>query len=246
MSLSLQAMEDRKRWACTERPVEILNLAKRYMQDFRRGKRARQRVVEWYIYHCAAVAHFKGLRDIDWSNRRVVEGLLEEYLTTAPGPTMDRRADYLRDLIGDPTWQYSVNSGDHHTIMLSSDSPAGIRRARLPAGWQRYGDGLVLRLAGEIRRSERWEHLPMLADALEEAGCAEDPILRHCRGQEVCWSCAGTGTILEGRDVCEMCQETGWVTGWATVRAAGSWSSCVRSCRERGVRVSERRRRHRR
>jgi len=37
------------------------------------------------------------------------------------------------------------------------------------------------------------EALPVLADALEDAGCDNEDVLRHCRGEEICWECCGDG-----------------------------------------------------
>ena len=49
----------------------------------------------------------------------------------------------------------------------------------------------VLTLAEGIYADRAFDRLPLLADALEEAGCADAEILRHCRkpGEHVrgCW-----------------------------------------------------------
>jgi len=37
-------------------------------------------------------------------------------------------------------------------------------------------------LAQRIYEDRTFEHLPILADALEDAGCTEATILDHCRG----------------------------------------------------------------
>jgi hypothetical protein len=44
-----------------------------------------------------------------------------------------------------------------------------------------YEGGLVRRLARGIAEQREFERLPILADALEEAGCADAVILGHCR-----------------------------------------------------------------
>jgi hypothetical protein len=43
--------------------------------------------------------------------------------------------------------------------------------------------GTVVRLAQVIYEERRFEDLPILADALEEAGCSDQKILSHCRQQ---------------------------------------------------------------
>jgi hypothetical protein len=47
------------------------------------------------------------------------------------------------------------------------------------AAWQTT---TVVRLAQAIYDGATFEHLPILADALEEAGCTDAAVLRHCRG----------------------------------------------------------------
>ena len=48
-----------------------------------------------------------------------------------------------------------------------------------------------MRIAQEINQECRWDDLPILADALEDAGCANADMLAHCRagGEHVrgCW-----------------------------------------------------------
>jgi len=51
----------------------------------------------------------------------------------------------------------------------------------IPA-WRRWNRGAVVRVAEDIAAKQAFEHLPILADALEEAGCTDAAILGHCRG----------------------------------------------------------------
>ncbi len=45
-----------------------------------------------------------------------------------------------------------------------------------------WGDSTVSKVARSIYDAHAFEQLPILADALEEAGCTEQAILDHCRG----------------------------------------------------------------
>jgi hypothetical protein len=58
-------------------------------------------------------------------------------------------------------------------------------------GWLRWQGRTVGRLASGIYDGRRFGELPILADALEDAGCADAVILRHCRsgGEHArgCW-----------------------------------------------------------
>jgi len=47
--------------------------------------------------------------------------------------------------------------------------------------WLRNNESAVYRLACDIYDEKRWEEMPILADALEEAGCTDHTLLQHCR-----------------------------------------------------------------
>jgi hypothetical protein len=53
-------------------------------------------------------------------------------------------------------------------------------QAAAPA-WLTWHDGMIPRLAREIYELRAFDHLPILADALEEAGCMDRELLEHCR-----------------------------------------------------------------
>jgi hypothetical protein len=65
------------------------------------------------------------------------------------------------------------------------------RAPALPAGWRRFQGGLIAQLAQDVYAGQKWADLPVLADALEEAGCADPDVLGHCRGPAAhrrgCW-----------------------------------------------------------
>jgi len=61
------------------------------------------------------------------------------------------------------------------------------KTARRPApavdpSWPAWNSGAVAKLAAAINEGRRFADLPILADALEESGCADAAILAHCRG----------------------------------------------------------------
>ncbi|MGF1582606.1 MAG: hypothetical protein ACFCD0_25055 [Gemmataceae bacterium] len=47
--------------------------------------------------------------------------------------------------------------------------------------WKTWNNGTVTRLAHSIYQQKNFGHLPVLADALEEAGCDDETLLDHCR-----------------------------------------------------------------
>jgi hypothetical protein len=57
--------------------------------------------------------------------------------------------------------------------------------------WLAWNDGTVFKIAQAIYEDRAFDRMPILADALEDAGCADADMLRHCRepGEHVrgCW-----------------------------------------------------------
>ncbi len=82
-------------------------------------------------------------------------GMLGFVSIPALGP---RCSDLLRELFGNP-----------------------FRRARLDPDWLAWNAATVERLARAIYQEERFDELPLLADALTEAGCTDIQILDHLR-----------------------------------------------------------------
>jgi hypothetical protein len=68
-------------------------------------------------------------------------------------------ADLLRDIFGNP---FRIVTGE-------------------PA-WLTWNGGTVTALAREIYEERRFEDMPILADALEDAGCRDEAVLGHLRG----------------------------------------------------------------
>ena len=73
------------------------------------------------------------------------------------------------------------------TILLSAICLRDIfgnpfRPAPLDPTWLRWNEDTIPRLAQAIYDERRFQDLPILADALEEAGCTSGDILEHCRG----------------------------------------------------------------
>lgn len=82
-----------------------------------------------------------------------------------------RQADVLRDIFSNP-WRpvrlgRPVQEGDWTCFDIGA-----------MLAWK---DGTVPKMAGAIYDHGRWGQMPILADALEEAGCQDEAILQHCR-----------------------------------------------------------------
>jgi hypothetical protein len=65
------------------------------------------------------------------------------------------------------------------------------RPVRFDGSWLIQHDGAVAKLAQVIYDEDRFGDLPILADALEEAGCTSTEMLEHCRARQShyrgCW-----------------------------------------------------------
>ena len=57
--------------------------------------------------------------------------------------------------------------------------------------WLTWGDATIVKIAQTIYAGRRFDAMPILADALEEAGCSDAAILTHCREKREhvrgCW-----------------------------------------------------------
>lgn len=73
----------------------------------------------------------------------------------------------------------------HEQVQLQNQQRKIIRNwfdsLQVDLAWLAWNDGTVLKLVEMITRERQWSNLPILADALEEAGCTNQTILNHCR-----------------------------------------------------------------
>ena len=56
------------------------------------------------------------------------------------------------------------------------------RPIEVDPSWLTWNDGTVGRVAQSIYDDRAWDQLPVLGDALEDAGCTKEDVLAHCRG----------------------------------------------------------------
>jgi hypothetical protein len=74
------------------------------------------------------------------------------------------------------------------------------RPAPMIPAWRRANDGAAVRIAQDIYEERAFDRLPLLADALEDAGCDAPTVLGHCRGggphARGCWVVDG---LLAGK-----------------------------------------------
>lgn len=89
-------------------------------------------------------------------------------------------ADLLREIIGKP-----------------------FRRVVIAPTWLTWNEGLVRHLATTIHAEQAFDRLPILGDALEDAGCADPDLLSHLRLAEPhargCWALTALRTASQSR-----------------------------------------------
>jgi hypothetical protein len=102
------------------------------------------------------------------ATRAVTSGWAEEWNAVYAAATQAQAA-LLRDIVGNP----------FHPVAID------------PA-WVAWSRSTVRRIAAEIYEEDRFAELPVLADALEDAGCDDLHLLTHCRSDEMhvrgCWA----------------------------------------------------------
>jgi hypothetical protein len=70
------------------------------------------------------------------------------------------------------------------------------RAVALDPAWRTRNDGLAARVAAGIHEEGDFAAVPVLADALEEAGCEDRYLLEHCRGGPHARGCWAVDLIL--------------------------------------------------
>jgi hypothetical protein len=101
-------------------------------------------------------------------------------------------AEWLRSRDGEEADCRNCGAERKEQILLAHDIFGNpFRPVALNTTWKRWQDGTIVRIAQAIYDNRRFQDLPILADALEEAGCTDPAILEHCRtpGEHVrgCW-----------------------------------------------------------
>lgn len=95
----------------------------------------------------------------------------------------------------DPATQAEERRQQADLLRCLFDYPAETRRLPLATVnplWLAWADGTVPKLAQAIYAERAFDRLPILADALEDAGCADAELLAHLRGPgphaRGCWA----------------------------------------------------------
>jgi hypothetical protein len=82
-------------------------------------------------------------------------------------------------LVGDTDEQHRSEWLHHMRLLRCVYGPLPFRTVTAAAAWLK---STVVALAKGIYQDRAFDSMPILADALQDAGCADEDILSHCRG----------------------------------------------------------------
>lgn len=110
------------------------------------------------------------MTSIQWAEVWIVQG---HHVGPDYRLSQQTKAALLRDIFGNPF--RPVEKLIRHRVSLH-----GQRDVSVPS-WLNWNDGTIRKLAEGIYDDNAFERMPILADALEEAGCDNQEMLNHCR-----------------------------------------------------------------
>jgi hypothetical protein len=125
-------------------------------------------------------------------------GAVDSLTAPSTDPHLKRVATYTTAALADQTDPYILleyDEDDERKLQCSLlrdifGDPFRPQPA-IDSSWLSWNDAIVPKLAQAIYDDRAFDRLPILADALEEAGCTNADILNHCRqpGEHVrgCW-----------------------------------------------------------
>jgi hypothetical protein len=139
-----------------------------------------QRQEAWAAYWAAS----RNLGDSIWNTcEAAVEATARAAAFSAGAVGVDQAA----------AWDAARAAGARHQAALLREIFGNLQRSTgIDPSWLSWNDGLVRELARTVYEERRFDDLPILADALEEAGCIDQTLLAHCRSPAVhvrgCWA----------------------------------------------------------
>jgi hypothetical protein len=132
---------------------------------------------------------------------KVLEGV--DFVSDAAGYLGAVAAGVLKEDVGldgarsvwkEPAFQDAKRAHERVLCALIRDSFGNPYRPPPTIGpvWLAWNDGMIPNMAQTMCASKRFRDLPILGDALEEAGCADEALLAHCHGPgphvRGCWA----------------------------------------------------------
>lgn len=191
-------------WLTSPDPAEML--------EYLRGKVSDRKLRLW-VEACRGT-YCESWRNWDWGTREY-----DKYAITAWGRDegfkadkkvpLSLRCDILREIVGNPFSGPTSPIGQLRNTVKTDDGHVCDFVAPDLRSWLDWNDGTAPKLAQTIYDRSDFGMMPILADALEEAGCVDERILNHCRGQErlICQRICGN----RHNENCSLAGGSGWV-----------------------------------
>ncbi len=115
----------------------------------------------------------------------ITMSIVQEWTTPRwENPSLAVRAALLREIVGNP----------FRPVKLREEVPSRWPNTSyvFEPSWLTWKNGTVPRIAQAIYDERRWEDMPILADAIEDAGSDCEDLLTHCRSGGIhvrgCWA----------------------------------------------------------
>ena len=135
--------------------------------------------------------------------RTMTDALKEEVFALIPEPerTSVRSKPWQQNSIPTRVWNKVSGAVSHPRMAEVNAAMAGLLREvlgnpfrvpKIEPEWLLWNHGAVRLIAEQIAATGNFADLPVLADALEDAGCTDEYLLRHCREERThfpgCWA----------------------------------------------------------
>jgi hypothetical protein len=137
----------------------------------------------------AGIAHSQWIEMVNGYEGHFALGLLHLASAKAYNVCPMAQAEGPTDLPADPTWLFTYSTAQKKQSALARDIVGNpFRSAAINRSWLTSD---VVSLARGIYVARAFDRLPILADALQDAGCEHEDVLSHCRGSDPhvrgCW-----------------------------------------------------------
>jgi hypothetical protein len=107
---------------------------------------------------------------------------------TVDGVFAQNAARAAREAAGQDNW---IEARRQQVELLCDMLGHLLRTLTIDPAWLRWNGGVVPKMAQTIYDRHHYTDLPIMADALEDAGCTDADILIHCRSETIhqrgCW-----------------------------------------------------------
>src|SRR5262249_23922680 len=136
-----------------------------------------------HLYVAAICRYIDGLFD-DEEQRRIAVNRQERVAEGWQGKReADRAIGTVMNLLEGTAVIYEPHEEKMLTLFLRDlCGPLPFRAVTVAPNWLSWNEGIVPKMVRDIEHDGAFERLPILADALEDAGCTDADILSHCRG----------------------------------------------------------------